>query len=262
MNRLHQSLYTAASLVVLLGLWYAGGLAFPEVLPGLPETLAALITVLTTPGPYGNMFYFHVWKTIEMLFASLFVSMIVGTILGIALGRSDSLESTLSMWIYGWLAIPSLVIVFVSAIWIGFNATSGYFAVPVVITPFIALNMWEGARNLDPDLAEMAEFFGAGRFQKFKDVIVPQLAPFLFASFRSGLSIGWKITLLVEAFLLTRGVGFMFKRYFDNYDLPTMMSWLIIFVVFLIIVEYGVLAPLHERVMEWRPEAEGVRVTE
>jgi len=93
-------------------------------------------------------------------------------------------------------------------------------------------------------------------------VIVPQLVPFLFASVRSALSIGWKITLLVEAFLVTRGVGFMFRRYFDQYDLTTMMSWLIIFVVFLVVIEYGVLAPLHERVTAWRPEADGVRVTE
>ena len=262
MDRLQRTLYGVASIVVLLALWYAGGVTFPEVLPGLLETAAALVVVLTTPGPYDNMFYYHVWKTIQMLFASLIVSMIAGTLLGIILGRSETLESTVSSWIYAWLAIPSLVIVFLSAIWIGFNARSGYFAVPLVITPFIALNMWEGARTLNEDLTEMAEFFGAGRYQTFKDVIVPQLAPFLFASFRSGLSIGWKITLLVEAFLLTRGVGFMFRRYFDQYDLPTMMSWLIIFVVFLIVVEYGVLAPLHERVMRWRPDAEGVRVTE
>ena len=262
MDRLTRSLYTVASIATLLALWYAGGVTLPEVVPGLPETYTALVVVLTTPGPYDHMFYFHVWKTFQMLFASLIVSMIAGTLLGVALGRSETLESTLATWVYAWLAIPSLVIVFVSAIWIGFDASSGYFAIPLVITPFVGLNMWEGARNLDDDLAEMAEFFGAGRVQTFTDIIIPQLAPFLFASFRSALSIGWKITLLVEAFLLTRGVGFMFRRYFDQYDLPTMMSWLIIFVVFLIVVEYGVLAPLHERVMEWRPDAEGVRVTE
>lgn len=262
MDRVTRAGYTVASVLSLLALWYVGGITIPEVIPGLPETFDALVIVLTTPGPYDNPFYFHVWKTIEMLFASLILAMIAGTLLGIALGRNETLESTISTWIYAWLAVPSLVIVFMSAIWIGFDARSGYFAVPLVITPFVALNMWEGARNLDPDLTEMATFFGAGRVQTFRDITIPQLAPFLFASFRSALSIGWKITLLVEAFLLTRGVGFMFRRYFDQYDLPTMMSWLIIFVVFLIVVEYGVIAPLHQRVMAWRPDAEGVRVTE
>lgn len=262
MNRPKRTLYSVVSIFVLIGLWYVAGVAFPTILPGVPETAAALVVVLTTPGPYGNMFYYHVWKTVEMLFISLAISMVFGTLIGVALGTNETLESSLSVWIYAWLAVPSLVIVFVSAIWIGFDATSGYFAVPVVIVPFVALNMWEGARTLDADLVEMADFFGASRYQTFTDVVIPQLAPFLFASFRSALSIGWKITLLVEAFLLTRGVGFMFRRYFDQYDLTTMMSWLIIFVVFLIVIEYGVLAPLHERVMAWRPDADGVRVTE
>lgn len=262
MNRRRRWLWSAISIVSLLVLWYLGGVVAPESIPGVLATLDALVVVLTTPGPYGNMFYYHVWKTAEMLFVTLAVSMVLGTVVGVALGTNELLESAVSSWIYAWLAIPSLVIVFLSAVWIGFDARSGYFAVPAVITPFVALNMWEGARTLDPQLAEMAAFFDAGRYQTFTDVILPQLVPFLFASVRSALSIGWKITLLVEAFLVTRGVGFMFRRYFDQYDLTTMMSWLIIFVVLLVVIEYGILAPLHERVTAWRPDADGVRVTE
>jgi len=262
MERARRYLWNAISVASLLALWYLGSVVASESIPGIAATLDALVVVLTTPGPYDHMFYYHVWKTAEMLFVSLAISMVAGTVVGVALGTNERLEGAVSSWIYAWLAVPSLVIVFVAAVLVGFNASSGYVAVPIVITPFVALNMWEGARNLDPQLAEMAEFFDAGRYQTFTEVIVPQLVPFLFASVRSALSIGWKITLLVEAFLVTRGVGFMFRRYFDQYDLTTMMSWLIIFVVFLVVIEYGVLAPLHERVTAWRPEADGVRVTE
>lgn len=262
MDRLTRAAWGALSVATLLVGWWLAGLTIPEVVPGVRETLATLVVVVTTPGPYGHPFYYHVYKTVEMIFLSLVVSIGVGTVLGVALGTTSRLESAISAWIYGWLAVPSLVIVFVSAIWLGFRVRAGYFAVPVVITPFVVLNMWEGARNLDPQLSDMATFFGAGRYLQFREVVVPQLVPFLFASVRSALSIGWKITLLVEAFLLTRGVGFMFKRSFDNYDLTTMMSWLLIFVVFLVVVEYGFVVPLHRRVTHWRPDVEGVRVTE
>lgn len=255
-------LWGAASVLVLVGLWWIGGRTLPTVIPGLAETAAALVVILTEPGPYGNPWYYHVWKTVEMILLSLVVSLVLGTVLGVALGTSERLEDATSAWIYGWLAVPSLVIVFVVAVVIGFNDRAGYVAVPLVVTPFIALNMWEGARNLDPQLAEMATFFDAGRYQTFTDVTVPQLVPFLFASVRSGLSIGWKITLLVEAFLLTRGVGFMFRRNFDNYDLTAMMAWLVVFVAFLVVVEYGVIVPLHNRITHWRPEVEGVRMAE
>lgn len=259
MNRYDRLRWEAASILTLFVLWGLSAFAFPSVIPSISETAAALLEAVTTDGPYNNPFYYHVWMTAEMIFISLFISLIAGTILGVTLGTTR-LENAASSWVYGWLAVPSLVIVFISAIWLGFNVRAGYFAVPVVITPFVALNMWEGARNLDGQLDEMATFFGASRYRTFTDIILPQLIPFLFASIRSSLSVGWKITLLVETFLLNRGVGFMFKYYFDQYDLTRMTSWLIIFVIFLIVIEYSVIAPLHRRLTHWRPDVEGARI--
>lgn len=262
MDRTKRLGLSAASLVSVFVLWAIGARLYPGVVPGIVATGQALVDVVTTPGPYDKPFYFHIYKTTEMIALSLVVALVVGTVVGVALGRSEWLEEAAASWVYGLLAVPSLVVVFMAAIWFGFNVWAGYFAVPVVVTPFVALNMWEGARNLDPELIEMAEFFGADRRQTFTDVVIPQLLPFLFASVRSALSIGWKITLLVEAFLLSRGVGFMFKRYFDQYDLTMMMSWLILFTLVLIVVEYGIIAPMHERVTHWRPDVDGVAATE
>ena len=262
MNWSKRVLWSIASLGSLLALWYVAGVTIPEVIPGVPETAASLITILTTPGPYDHMFYYHIWHTSVMIFGSLVVAIVLGTIIGVALGLNESLEDSVSWLIYAWIAVPSLVIVFVAASMFGFEARAGFIAVPFVVMPFVALNMWEGARTLDPDLAEMATFFGASRYQRFTNVILPQLIPFLFASIRSALSIGWKITLLVEAFLLTRGVGSMFNRAFGNYDLASMMAWLVVFTVLLVIVEYGLLAPIHNKVTEWRPDTDTIRAAE
>lgn len=262
MDRWTRMAWGVFSIGVLAFIWWLGASALPSVLPGVWETLLALGHVVTTPGPYGQPFYFHVYKTVEMIAIALAVSVVLGTVIGVALGTTGRLENAASAVIYGWLAVPSLVIVFVSAIWLGFRVRAGYFAVPVVITPFVVLNMWEGARNLDPQLTQMADFFGVDRLQRFRAVIIPQLMPFLFASVRSALSIAWKITLLVEAFLLPRGVGFMFRRNFDNYNLTEMMSWLLIFIAFLVVVEYWFILPLHRRVNHWRPDIAEVRATE
>lgn len=246
----------------MLVLWWVGGVLFPDAVPGVIDTFDALAEIVTTDGPYGHAFVYHVYKTAEMLLLSVAIAMVLGTGFGVVLGTNEWMAEAIGSWIYAWLAIPSLAIVFVAGIWFGFSTLSGYVAVPLVITPFVALNMWNGARTLDSDLAELAESFGADRSQLFRDVILPQLIPFLFASVRSALSIGWKITLLVEAFLLTRGIGFMFKYSFDQYDLTMMLGWLIVFVALLVVIEYGVVVPLRNRVAHWRPETEGVRVNE
>lgn len=263
MNRKRRTFWNAISVLVLVALWWIGSVLFSGVIPGLSDTLEASIEVLTTPGPYGYPFHYHLIETLKMIIASIGLSLLLGTVFGIALGTNEKIENAVSTWIYAWLAIPSLVIVFVAGIWLGFDETAGYFAVPIVIMPFVVLNMWEGARNLDSELEEMANFFGVSYRQRFTGLIIPQLLPSLFASIRSALSIGWKITLLVEAFLLTRGVGFMFKWYFDQYNLTKMTSWLLIFVAFLVIVEYGIIVPLRNRVTHWQPSAGGaVQATE
>ena len=225
MIQVRESIWTALSAGVMLLLWYLGSLFFPGTIPGIGATVDSLIVILTEAGPYNNPWYYHVYMTAEMI-------------------------------------VLSLVLVFLSGIWFGFDVWAGFFAVPVVITPFVTLNMWEGARNLDDDLDELATFLGASRYQRFRDVTLPQLVPYLFASIRSGLSIGWKITLLAEAFLLTRGVGFMFKVYFDQYNLAQMIAWLLVFIVLLVLVEYGMIVPLRSRLTHWRPETSDLRAAE
>lgn len=259
MKRSHEILLGLASGLTLVGLWHLGSILQPTAFPGVVETLHETWRVLNEPGPYGNPFYYHVYKTAELIFLSLAIAMVVGTIAGIAIGTTRSLEGAASSWIYGWLALPSLVVVFLSGIWFGFGWSAGLFSVTLIITPFVVLNMWEGALNLDEELIEMADFYGADRLMRFRWVTLPQLIPHVFASLRSGMSIGWKITLLVETFLFTHGVGFMFRRAFGNYNLAEVMSWLVIFVIFLLAIEYGVLKPIHQRVTHWRPDVDGLK---
>lgn len=262
MIQLKEAIWTVISAATMLVLWWLGNLFYPQTIPGIAETTDSLVVILTDLGPYNNPWYYHVYLTAEMIVLSLALSLVAGTVIGVALGTSETLEEAVSSWVYAWLAIPSLVLVFLSGIWFGFDVWAGFFAVPIVITPFVTLNMWEGARNLDDDLDELATFLGVSRYQRFRDVTLPQLVPYLFASIRSGLSIGWKITLLVEAFLLTRGVGFMFKFYFDQYNLAQMIAWLLVFIALLVIVEYGMVVPLRSRLTHWRPETSDLRAAE
>lgn len=246
----------AASILVLGGLWWAGSQIFPSAIPQMAETVDALVEIVTTEGPRGEPFYYHIWKTAEMIFISLSIAMVIGTISGVALGSSDVLGDATATSIYAFLSFPSLVVVFISGTVIGFNATASYLAVIAIILPFIVLDIWEGTQSLGEELYEMSRFFGASKFRTFKEITIPQLVPYLFASFRSGMSMGWKITLLAEVFLLTRGIGFMFKFYFDQYEITMMVGWLILFIAVLLGLEYGILVPLRNYVTRWQSETD------
>src|SRR3546814_5600849 len=84
--------------------------------------------------------------------------------------------------------------------------------------PNVVVTLREGARALDADLMEMAQAFRFSRLKLLRHVVLPPLFPFIAAAGRSGLSLIWKIVLLVELLGRSNGVGFQIHLYFHLLD--------------------------------------------
>jgi NitT/TauT family transport system permease protein len=85
-----------------------------------------------------------------------------------------------------------------------------------------------------------------------RHVTVPQLAPFLAAAARSGLSLVWKIVLVVEAFGRSNGVGYRLAIAFQEFDVVTILAYALTFIFIVQLIEFVVLQPLQARVNAWR----------
>jgi NitT/TauT family transport system ATP-binding protein len=90
------------------------------------------------------------------------------------------------------------VIVVLSFIWAGLTETAAIAAVALNKLPIATVTVREGARSLDTGLDEMAHIFSHARFDAHPHIWLPQLAPYLAAAARSGLSLVWKVVLIVE----------------------------------------------------------------
>jgi NitT/TauT family transport system permease protein len=112
--------------------------------------------------------------------------------------------------------------------------------------------MREGARALDPEIDEMARAFQFTGLKRIRHVVIPQLAPYLAASSRSGLSIVWKIVLVVELLGRPNGVGFVLGSAFSLFDMTTILSYAISFIVLMLVIESLVVQPLERRANRWR----------
>jgi NitT/TauT family transport system permease protein len=110
----------------------------------------------------------------------------------------------------------------------------------------------EGARALDPELDEMAKAFRLPRIARLRHIVAPQLAPYLAASSRSGLSIVWKIVLVVELLGRPNGVGFVLGSAFSLFDMAKILSYAICFIVLMLLIESFLVQPLERRANRWR----------
>ena len=119
-----------------------------------------------------------------------------------------------------------------------------------VVTPYVAVNMYEGAGAMDKSLIEMAVTFEA-RGLLLRKVYLPQLMPYIFSAFRYGFGQTWKIVALAETFGLKFGIGYMFFFWFGQFKMPQTLAWIMMFVVLMLVLEHGVFARLESRAFAW-----------
>jgi NitT/TauT family transport system permease protein len=153
------------------------------------------------------------------------------------------------------LNLPALVIIVLAFIWGGLTEIAGVLAVAINKLPNTVVTVREGARVLDPGLDEMARAFALPRRKVLWHVVFPQLAPYLAAAARSGLSLVWKIVLIVELLGRPNGIGFQIGVAFQLFDVTLILAYALAFVVVILVIETAVVQPIERRVSRWRIRA-------
>lgn len=170
------------------------------------------------------------------------------------MGRSKAVDRFCDPWLIVLLNLPALVVIVLAYIWIGLNEVAAIGAVALNKLPNTTATVREGARALDRGLDEVAEIFGMPLKIRIFDVLLPQLAPYLAASMRSGLSLVWKIVLVVELLGRSNGIGFEIGTAFQLFDVTRLLAYALPFVAIMLAIETFVVQPIERRVSRWRPQ--------
>jgi NitT/TauT family transport system permease protein len=236
------------SLAAMIAVWaLAAALVHSRLLPG-PLTIGATILADTRSGELP----FQMICTLARVISSFAIAMVLGVIAGYVMGRSKTIDRYADPWLIVLINMPALVTIIFAYIWIGLNETAAILAVAINKLPNVIVVMREGARALDSDLDEMAKAFKFTWFSRIRHVVIPQLAPYLAASSRSGLSIVWKIVLVVELIGRPNGVGFVLGSAFSLFDIAKILSYAISFIVLMLAIESFLVQPLERRAIRWR----------
>ncbi len=237
-----------ASLVTFVLLWQlAASLADSRT---LPDPLAVLARIgaetasLALPA--------HLAVTLGRVAAAFAVAMLAGALVGIAMGRWRRVDAFLDAWLVLGLNIPALVTIILCYVWFGLNDWAAILAVAINKIPTVVVTVREGARAVDPRLLEVARAYRLPWRTTFLRVYLPQLVPYLMAAARAGLSLVWKIVLVVELLGRSEGVGFQLNVLFQFFDITGILAYTLVFAVVVLAAEGWVLRPLERRLTGWR----------
>lgn len=241
------------SLLALVLLWQVAALfAQPRLLPG-PLAVLQAISSQTISGALP----FALAATLARVAAAFVLAMALGSALGYAMGRRAVIDRWFDAPVVVLLNLPALVIIVLAYVWIGLNEAAAIGAVALNKLPTAVVMLREGARTLDVGLDEMAAVFRFSPWKRLRHVVLPQLAPFFAAATRSGLSLVWKIVLVVELLGRPNGVGFEIGSAFQLFDVATLLAYALPFTAIMLAVESLLVQPFERHVSRWRPRPAG-----
>lgn len=231
-----------------IALWEMAALiADSRYMPGPATVLASMISEIRA----GELLY-HVGVTLSRVAVAFVIAMFIGSAIGLLLGRFKRADQVFDPWLILFLNLPALVIIILCYVWFGRTEAAAIIAVAVNKIPNVAVTVREGARSLSRDLAEMAHMYRFGWWRTLRHVTLPQLAPFFLASARTGLSLVWKIVLVVELLGRSNGVGFQLNTYFQLFDVSMILAYTLAFVLVVQTIELAILQPIAKKVTAWR----------
>jgi NitT/TauT family transport system permease protein len=236
------------SVAFLLAVWFAGSqLVGPQLLPA-PQTVALAIVHEARSGALA----FNLGVTLLRVAAAFTIAMVFGTVIGLAMGRIAVIDRLADPWLVILLNLPALVIIVLAYVWAGLTEVAALVAVALNKLPITIVTVREGARALDPSLDEMATVFRMSGWTRLRHVTMPQLAPYLAAAIRSGLSLVWKIVLIVELLGRPNGVGFEIGVAFQLFDVTRILAYALSFVIVMLAIETFLVQPFERHVSRWR----------
>lgn len=163
------------------------------------------------------------------------ISALAGLCLGVAAGTLPLLGAPLSPLLTVLSMVPPLAILPILFIVFGLGELSKVMLIVIGITPCLARDLEQRAREIPMELLIKAQTLGASTWPLILRVVLPQLLPRLLISLRLMLGSAWLFLIAAEAIAATDGLGyriFLVRRYLAmDVILPyvawiTLLAWL------------------------------------
>ncbi len=235
------------SLAAVLSLWEFYGRRVNPILFTYPSAVARAFVELVASGELWS----YMQQSLLVLTYAAFFSVIVGVVLGVAMGRFTIFEWAADIYINALYSMPMVAVVPLIVLWFGFKIPAKVIIVFAFMVFPVLLNTFEGVKNVDRNLQEVARSFCSSEAQLWRHLIIPSAIPFIVAGVRLAIGRGLVGMIVAEFYTSVTGLGYMIVRYANA--LETDKLFVPIVVVMLLGVGLMSLAKWIEgRIAPWR----------
>jgi NitT/TauT family transport system permease protein len=161
------------------------------------------------------------------------------------------LDWALDLPINAFYATPMVALVPVLVLWFGIYLKAKIIVVFLFAVFPIIINTYQGVREVDRNLIEVARSFRSSERRMWQDVLLPYALPYIAAGIRLAIGRGLVGMIIAEFYTTISGLGFMVTKYANVFEMDKTFVP-VITLMFLGVTLTNCAKWLEKRIAPWR----------
>jgi NitT/TauT family transport system permease protein len=200
---------------LILIVWQIVGPSISPIFFTYPTKIAVAFYDLTISG---ELPYF-LGQSLEVMVYGLVIAIAVGIPLGIATARFRRLDWALDLPINALYATPLVAVVPLLVLWFGIYLKAKIIVVCLFAVFPVLINTYQGVRECDKNMLEVARSFRSNERRMWQDVLLPFSTPYIIAGIRLAIGRGLIGMIIAEFYTTITGLGFMITKYANQFEM-------------------------------------------
>src|ERR1700690_1303690 len=203
------ALFRYGFVALILIVWQIVGPFISPIFFTYPTKIAVAFYHLAVSG---ELPYF-LGQSLEVMVYGLSIAIVVGIPLGIGMARFSRLDWALDLPINALYATPLVAVVPLLVLWFGIYLKAKIIVVFLFAVFPVLINTYQGVRECDKNMIEVARSFRSNERRMWQDVLLPFALPYIIAGIRLAIGRGLIGMIIAEFYTGITGLGFMITRY-------------------------------------------------
>lgn len=216
-------------LVLLLAAWQftVSVIGVSEfILPPPSAVAGALGALMAGPDIWG-----HIGVTLLEVLAGFGIALVTGIVVGAVLGRIRWLQRAVQPALVALQVVPKVAFVPIFVIWFGFGPTSKIIMAALLAFFPIMLNVMLGVRSVERGHRDVMRGLGAGRWETFRDLELPNTLPYIFAGAEVAIVFSVIGAIVGEYLGGSEGLGYLVVSSLNALDAPRLFAVIVLLAV-------------------------------
>ena len=201
----------ALAIACFLSVWFFAtreGTTLGKLMPNPAEVASRLMEA--TYEKIGPMtIWGHMWNSMRRVLVGFCIASVSGILLGLAMGWNRTCEAIFRPIFELLRPIPPLAWISLAIVWFGLGEGGKYFIIFVSGFSNVTINVYTGAKAVDPELIGAAKMLGCSNRRILTSSVLPSSVPYIFTGLQIAISSSWAAVVAAEMVRSTNGIGWL-----------------------------------------------------